>query len=65
MRLTFKDLITEDELIKKFNFSGPQLATLRKENEFPVIEVCKGVRMYFVQDVLAWCKYHRSGISEV
>lgn len=65
IKLTFKDLLTEDEIIDKFKFSKPQLDNLRKEGNFPVVDVCKGIRMYFIQDVLAWCKYHRSGIQDI
>lgn len=61
-KITIKDIMTEDELTKWMNVTTDQLKDLRNKKQFPYISVSLTKRMYWVDDVVQWCKAQRVNI---
>jgi len=55
-----EEIITEDELSRLLGVKRTQIDHLRRVKQLPFVNVARGSRVYFVKDVLAWFKEHRT-----
>ena len=59
----FNDLIlSEVELLEKFNIEQPSLDRLRREKEFPYFRLNVKCRVYLTDDVMDWLIKHKRGV---
>ena len=49
-----KDIINENDLIKRLGITTDQLNGLRRDRNFPYIQVTKSRRVYHEKEVMEW-----------
>jgi len=59
-----QEIMTETELSELLGVKPTQIDHLRRVKQLPFVNVARGSRVYFVEDVLAWFRAHRTILNE-
>lgn len=58
-----ENIITQTELAGLLGVKTSQIDHLRRTKQLPFVDVARGSRVFFIEDVLLWFKAHRKTLN--
>ena len=62
--LSLENVLTTEDVKKLLGLKSSQIDNLRRNKQLPFVDVARGSRVYFENDLIEWFKAHRKVLNQ-